>query len=121
MRCKYCRVELGLVEASDLIRMAEITGKRCFDAYACRDRMADRERRIVRVFWRVYFDVPESRRRNCEGRVCACGQSYCLRCCPKSTDYDDRLAARQWGVGWAQTKCIPTRVRRVTVRRKAKP
>lgn len=105
-RCKYCRSELGPIDS----RFGT-----CSTFRACRERMRDRERRIVRVFWRVYFDVPESRRRNCK-----CGESYCLRCCPTSTDYDDRLAARQWGVGWAQAKCIPTRVRRVTVRRKAK-
>jgi hypothetical protein len=103
-RCKYCRAEVD-----------ESTARFCLVAGECRDAMRDRERRIVRVFWRVYFDVPESRRRDC-----ACGESYCLRCCPESTDYEAHRDAREWGVGWAQTKCIPTRLVRVTVRRKAK-
>lgn len=40
-RCKYCRAE-------------ELFAGECnYDIPSCRDRMRDRERRIVRVFWRV--------------------------------------------------------------------
>jgi hypothetical protein len=101
-QCKWCRQELN-------------GNSECYEKFQCVRNLIGRERRIVRVFWRVYFDVEQSRRRDC-----GCNKGSCVACCEKSHDYETRRKALDWGVGWAQTKCIPTRVYRVTVRRRAK-
>ncbi len=87
-RCKYCRVEVGPANTNDFLSRNEVERQRCFDAYACRDRMLDRERRIVQVFWRIKDRL---------GPV----------------DITNRPQAFRFADG--------RKVRRVTVRRRAKP
>ena len=89
-RCKYCRAGAG--KGSRLVDWT--TGElRCFDAYECRDRMRDRERRVVRVFWRAR---------------CATGEFSTFR---------DLRVARRHARNWTDTT---TKISRVTVRRKVK-
>jgi hypothetical protein len=82
-RCKFCRIEL---------RDFGETYDQCVGSHACRLRMLDRERRIVRAFFRV-----ESANGSC------------------SLAFETRWEAREFAKATGQP------VRRVTVRRKAKP
>lgn len=58
-RCKYCRAEL---EQDDGHHRGVVTGAAwCSSVHGCRDRMLDREHRVVRVFWRVYLNDTDRR------------------------------------------------------------
>lgn len=47
-KCIYC-----LATSGDIVHEYGTTRFVCYRAYDCRDRMLSREKRIVRVFWRV--------------------------------------------------------------------
>lgn len=51
-RCRYCRDESRAVDRCT---------SACFELRECRDRMLDRERRVGRVFWRVYLSATDRR------------------------------------------------------------
>ena len=56
-RCKYCRVELVLGQnARPPLSLGIACGDACYWRHECLDRMRDRERRIVRVYYRVRDD-----------------------------------------------------------------
>ena len=86
-RCKYCQAPSGDHGHPSAYN----------DVLACRDRMLDRERRVVRVFWRVRHD---------DGRVNPATMFWTIG------------QARSYARAWA---CNEPRVFKVTVRRKVKP